>query len=398
MSVIKTFPGVVGFYVLTSQGQLGFYDQDKKFVVDAKLTEVFAAYLQQYLKIYEKNPDQENFRLALIYSSQEKKPWGSETLFLEKNIVRRLYPVTGTVTEDLTSFQTKNRAKSIYRGMELFLEYQDSATPNMPIYCPVLYDRGTALDDYGPSLDRPVTSVDRDTSVIEVINILAGIPVARRFASEITILKEKIYQGIVKKGMRKSTEFTLIEDVRRNVTTPITTEVKAGDSYGHADKRSDRRVTLDSQTDGKNLVSGTGMSHDALIKNIAASLIGQPEPATATIFKAFAKFRDVDHSKLEALAEKCLIYKAPPGTQLLERGTKDTMNLYLLEGSVQLIAADGGVKFIEGGTPTAQNPVSSLKPRMYTVTAFTRVAFLWIDDKLVEEILQAKSALRRGTV
>lgn len=394
MSAIKTFPGVAGFYVLTPQSQLGFYDQDKNFIVDVKLTEAFAAYLKQYLKTYEQNPHQENFRLAILYSAQEKRPWGSETLFLEENIVRRLYPVTGTVTEELTSFQIKNRAKSIYRGMELFLEYEDSGAPNMPIYCPVLYDRGTTLDDYADLLDRPVTSADRDIAVIEVVNILAGIPVARRFAAEITILKEKIYQGIVKKGMRKAAEFTLIEDVRRNSTRPaVTAEVAAGESYGHVDKRSERKVTLDAQTVGKaHVVSG---SHDVFIKNISASLMGHPEPADVMTLKSFTKFRDLSHDKLQALADKCLVYKVPAGTQLLERGTKDTLNLYLLEGSVQLIAADGGIKFIEGGTPAAQSPVSSLKPRMYTVTAFTRVTFLWIDEKLIDEILHKASPLRR---
>ncbi len=392
MSAIKTFPGVVGFYVLTPQSQLGYYDQDKNFVVDVKLTEAFAAYLQQYLKIYEKNPDQENFRLAIIYSLPEKRPWGSETLFLEKNIVRRLYPVTGTVTEELTSFQVKNRAKSIYRGMELFLEYEDSATPSMPIYCPVLYDRGTTLDDHAELLDRPITAADRDVKVVEVINILAGIPVARRFAAEITILKEKIYQGIVKKGMRKAAEFTLIEDVRRNNTRPsITAEVASGNSYGHVDKRSERKVTLDAQAEGKTASAG----HDVLIKNISTSLMGHPEPADIGMLKTFMKFRDLSHDKLEALAAKCLVYKVPAGTQLLERGTKDTLNLYLIEGSVQLIAADGGIKHIEGGTSAAQSPVSSLKPRMYTVTAFTRVAFLWIDDKLIEEVVHGASPLRR---
>jgi hypothetical protein len=78
---------------------------------------------------YLRNPEQGNFRLAIIHRMQEKRPWGSECLFLEKHIVRRLYPVTGMTTDvDLTSFQRKNREKSIYRGMELFLEYKDGCT------------------------------------------------------------------------------------------------------------------------------------------------------------------------------------------------------------------------------------------------------------------------------
>jgi len=107
---------------------------------------------------------------------------------------------------------------------------------------------------------------------------------------------------------------------------------------------------------------------------------------------------DLDHDKLEAIAAQSLIYKVPPGTQLLERGTSDSLNLYLLDGTVKLVAADGVEKFVDGGTAAASNPVSYLKPRMYTVSAFTRVAFLWIDDKLIDEIVRGKAALLRRDV
>lgn len=397
MSTIGTFPGLVGFYVLTPEGQLGIFDQDRKFVLDDKLTKAFTDYNMRYLMAYLRNPEQGNFRLAIIHHTQEKRPWGSETLLLEKHIVRRLYPVTGMTTElDLTAFQKKNREKSIYRGMELFLEYKDTSSPDMPVYCPVLYDRSTTLDDYAPILDRSVTSADRDTSVVEVINLLAAIPLGRRFAPEIAILKEKIYQGIVKKGMRKSAEFTLIEDIRRN--SLAARELDAGDPYGDIDKRAERQVTLNSATAGGNKAgnAGAAASDSALIRSIGSTLVGRPEPVDSATLKLFAKFRGLDHEKLDALADRCLVYKVPPGTRLLERGTSDAWNLYLLEGTVQLVAADGVEKFIEGGTDTARNPISYLKPRMYTVVAMTRVAFLWIDDRLIEEIAQGKTPpLRR---
>lgn len=388
MSTIETFPGLIGFYVLTPEGQLGFYDQDKKFIVDTKLMKAFADYNMRYLMAYLQNPHQGNFRLAVIYHGQEKRPWGSDTLLLEKHIVRRLYPVAGMTAEvDLTSFQKKNREKSIYRGMELFLEYKDSSNPDSPVYCPVLYDRSTTLDGYSASLDRPVTSADRETPVVEVINLLAGIPASRRFAPEIAILKEKIYQGIVKKAMRKSAEFTLIDDIRRNAGTKI---AGSGDAYDAADKRAERRITLDAAA-GKTAAADT----TELLQSISSLLVGHPEPADATTMKAFAKFRDLDHRTLETLAARCLIYKVPPGTKLLERGTNDTWNLYLVEGSVELEAADGVAKRIDGGTDKAANPVSFLKPRMYTVRTVTRAAFLWIDDRLIEEVLQQDTSGRR---
>jgi hypothetical protein len=391
MATIKSFSGLTGFYVLTSDGQLGAYDQDGEFVADAKLTRAFADYNRRFLLTYLQSPETGNFRLAIIHRTQEKRPWGSETLLLEKNIVRRLYPMTGTTELDLTVFQKKNREKSIYRGMEIFLEYKDASTPDLPVYCPVLYDRGMTLDCYAGNLDRPVTPADRETPVVEILNLLAGIPVGKRYTPEIGILKEKIYQGIVKKGMRKSAEFTLIEDIRRNAVAATGNAV--ADPYADVDKRSERQVTLNSKAGDADAPHNA--NDNVLPRNIGSALMGRPEPAEPETLKIFTRFRDMDHARLEALAGKCMIYRVPPGTPLLERGTNDSWNLYLIEGTVEMVAADGMPKTIEGGTPTASNPISCLKPRMYTVSARTRVAFLWIDDKLIDEVVKSTIEPRR---
>jgi hypothetical protein len=269
--------------------------------------------------------------------------------------------------------------------MEIFLEYKDASTPDLPVYCPVLYDRGRTLDDYAANLDRPVISADRETPVVEILNMLAGIPMGKRYTPEIGILKEKIYQGIVKKGMRKSAEFTLIEDIRRNAVAAR--DETAADPYADVDKRSERQVTLDSKAgdpDAPHTANG-----NALLRNIGSALVGRPEPAEPGTLKIFTRFRELDHARLEALARKCMIYRVPPGTRLLERGTNDSWNLYLIDGTVEMVAADGMPKTIDGGTPTASNPISCLKPRMYTVSALTRAAFLWIDDKLIDEVVKS---------
>src|SRR3990170_4697258 len=99
METLKTYAGLIGFYVLTPDGQLGAYDQDMKFVEDGKLTQTFAEYNRRFLMTYLQNPMQGNFRLAVIHRTQDKRPWGSETLLLEKSIVRRLYPVSGMTAE-----------------------------------------------------------------------------------------------------------------------------------------------------------------------------------------------------------------------------------------------------------------------------------------------------------
>jgi hypothetical protein len=395
MKVFEIYPGLAGFYVLTHDGQLGVYDRDGKFIVDVRLTQVFGSYNAQYLKSYLPNPDQENFRLAIVYHAQEKKPWNSETFFLEEPILRRLYPLSGPVKTELTMFQKRNREKSIFRGMETLLEYKDVATPGAPVFCPVLYDRDTYMEEYLGVLDRKEIDGDRQTPVVEILNLLAMIPVGRRQTEEIMGLKQKLYEAAVNKTARKSADLSLIESIRsHSAAGPV-----ANDVYTDADKRADRSVTLDTATTRTNMGSSSSrLNEPYLAKNIEKSLEGKPRPADPDNLKVFSKFRDLDMDKLAAIASRSLVYCVPAGIHLLERGTNDSWNLYLLDGRVEMTAADGATKCIDGGTDKAKNPVASLKPRMYSVDTVTRVVFLWVDDRVVEEVMLGSTPARRDAL
>lgn len=381
MKTIATFPGLAGFYVLTPEGQLGVCDQAQRFVVDAEMTQALSEYNVQYLEFFLSHPDRENFRLGVVYRTSERKPWGSETLWLEQSVVRRLYPLSGSPVNELTEFQKRNREKSIYRGLELLLDYKNDSVPDSPVYCPVLYDRGTTLDKYVSTVGRKETDNDKHAPVVEIVNLLAAIPEGRRYVEDIQQLKTKIYQSVVKKGMRKASGLSLMGDVGKNPGA----EVTPGGVYADVDKRADRRVTLEM---GKTAPVNTDPSPS--IKKAGSLPERRPEPVDPMALRAFAKFRDLDHQKLSALALCCLVHHVSSGTQLIERGSHDAHSLYLLAGTVQLTAADGGLKSIEGGTDKASSPISHLKPRMYTVTALTPIAYLWIEDALVEQAIQGK--------
>jgi CRP-like cAMP-binding protein len=150
-------------------------------------------------------------------------------------------------------------------------------------------------------------------------------------------------------------------------------------------------VTLDTLTSVENRNSGHAVS-SSIHKLIGESPDKRTVPAEPLMLAKFSKFSRLDHNKLEKLAARSLLFTVPPGTKLLERGTTDTWNLYLLEGTLQLTAADGGIKYIEADTENAQSPVASLKPRMYTVSALTRASFIWIDDNVVDQILRGDIA------
>ncbi len=388
MHVFETFSGLGGIYMLTHEGQLGVFDQNKKFNVDTKLTNAFLAYNQKYLQSYLADPRQDNFHLAVICRLEKPRPWGLETMLLQKSVVQRLYPLGGAATKQLTEFQKRNQEKSIYRGIEVMLEYKLESTPDTPIYCPVLYDRGTMLNEYVSVLERAESERDSHTPVIEVINLLASFSMGRRYTPEIQELRENIRQGAIKTGLRRSSIFSVLGETARESGSAT-----AGDVYAHVDKRTDRRVTLEISNSSSPVKSNTYFIKNLGVNNLGLSLEKRSDPIDAAALRGFTKFRELDPQKLGVLASRTFVYHAPSGTSLLERGANDTWHLYLLSGKVNLYAADGGMKVIESGTDAAKNPISSLKPRMYTVTAAGHVDFLWIDDGLVDDIVKGKISL-----
>ena len=204
--------GLAGFCILTSAGRLGAYNEKREFAINTRLSQALINYTVDFIKAYENDPDIGNRRIAIICQSKELKPWGTRTLIMEEAIVRRLYPLSGQMSAELTAFQKKNQENSIYRGMELLLEWHDEAMPGIPIFCPVLYDRGTTLADYR-FFNLDDDACPKKTPVIEVLNLLAPIPVSRRNAIEIMELIHNVHGRIVKKELRKPPEFCLVDDI-----------------------------------------------------------------------------------------------------------------------------------------------------------------------------------------
>ena len=200
--------------VLTPSGQLGYFSKSKKFFVDTRLTAALQNYTFRFLKTYLEDPEGSNHRIAVIRQTEQARPWGTKTLIMEEFVVRQLYSVSGQTTAELTSFQKRNQENSIYRGMELLLERRDDAMPGMPIYCPVLFDRGLTLADYHSTTGADKYSGERKSPVIEVLNLIAAIPIGKRNAAEIQELINSVHDTVVKKDLRKTPKFELVDDVR----------------------------------------------------------------------------------------------------------------------------------------------------------------------------------------
>lgn len=389
--LIGALNGAPGFYVLTRYGQLGTYDRAHTFHVDSSLSARLSEHNVEYLAAYLRNPDAPGWRVGVIYNSRVQRPWGFETLALEDYIARTFYPVGGAPNDALTEFQKRNQHKSIYRGIELLVEHQSDAAPGAAIFCPVLFNRYTTLAQHAPLLNGQIEQEDLNAPVVEVINLAASIPVARRTTPEILEIKERMYQNLIDKGLRRAPALALVDDVGERRSN--TQSVAANEVYAEVDKRSERPLTLPT---GKSLGEFYGADvRAAALENLwraeacqkIARYIETPykfiDPAE---LKVFNRFRLLDSHALALLAATSPAYRAPGGSELFMRGSNDGWNLYLLEGMVELEAADGAKKTLEAGTPAAQSPISLLKPRKYTVTALSPVRFLWIHDTAVNDV------------
>lgn len=105
---------------------------------------------------------------------------------------------------------------------------------------------------------------------------------------------------------------------------------------------------------------------------------------------------DLDDNQLDELAQSADLRHAAPGTQLLAIGSDDTRLLFLLQGTLELLAADGAVRVVRDTDRAAQAPISRLRPSRYQVTALTDVRYLLLERQALERLAKpcATSSMR----
>lgn len=372
MAITDVISNPAGLYALTGDAQLGFFDENGAFLRDEALSAALGALAREFLKNYLAQPDQGRARVAVIGAARAPREWGQVSLFLEESVVRELYPQSGG--GGLTAFQKKNQEKSIYRGMELLLEFRNMQYPNAPLFAPVLFDRRLTLDAY-PGAGECVSTVNARAPAVEVLNLVAPVPIGRRESAVFVNLKERLHAALIRKDQRRVASYDLVEDTRAHWEA-----VKAAPREAFTvDTRAEREVTLSA--------GGLLRLHQTQrIERVERWLEMPHRPVTPGRLREFVHFRALAPAALEKLAATALLYTAPAGARLLERGMTDEWNMYLLEGVVTLEPEQGATLTVEGRSPKAVSPVAFLKPRKYTVTALSKVSFLWIHDLALRSI------------
>lgn len=378
-----TYSGITGFFVLSDDGSLASVASDGSLHADPVLTDALRASAVELLSRYHAEPQRLDLLLGVVIPDNRGNRWQTSTLAFSDAVVQTLYPTSGAQrSARLTDFQQRNRMKSVYQGLELLLEYKMESTPDLPIYCPVLYDRGTYLDDYPAEAHG---AGNAHVPVLEILNLVARMSPSVRRSRAVADLRNAIYNGAIRTDLRRPLEFGLME----TTVAKDRGNVAAGDAYADAVRP---RMERPLQTYERHV---SVMSPGAL--NLptrgAEGLWKEPEDLIRTAphpdpddLRHLYQLRSLDRDQLGVIAERTPIKQARPGERVVQRGTIDNWVFFLLEGELELEAEDGIRERIDAGTEAALRPISYLLPHKYEAVALTPVRYIRINGSLLGQM------------
>ena len=105
------------------------------------------------------------------------------------------------------------------------------------------------------------------------------------------------------------------------------------------------------------------------------------------LLRTFSPLSGLKQDNLTALARKVQIRELSPGQILFKEGESEKRTVYVVTGSLDLVADDDVAETIVGGTDSARNPIAPVFPRRVTARARDRVQYLSIDSDLLDVML-----------
>jgi len=365
-----------GLCVLTPSGELGLLEPNGHVRNHPGLTTALSSHVAEFLAAYQAGPDRAGRRAAVLHFPSGDHPWETATLSLEDDVVRNLFPAGGRTRSELTSFQQRQRHRSVFRGLELMIEFRREGRPSSPVYCPVLYAEPARLAGRSAALGREPTNAERDSLVIDVLN-LAALGDQRTFDDPaIVALNEFLHERLIDKSQRRKSGL----EVQQTDYVPDSEPERIEPDLGHVTRWTLMDDVTLPQVD-------LYRPHDAeRVDHIECWLRQPSKPVNPDRLREFVQFSEMENAALLELAARSLLYSAPGGVLLLDVSMTDAWNMYLLEGAIMLTAPDGATLRIDGGSDKARFPISFLKPRKYRVEALSPIQFIWVHDMLLAAV------------
>jgi HD-like signal output (HDOD) protein len=108
--------------------------------------------------------------------------------------------------------------------------------------------------------------------------------------------------------------------------------------------------------------------------------------------REFTSFRMLPEDDLVILAGRIVVKEVRRGEVMFRCGDIDSVEMFLLNGRLQLVADDGRERLLDAGSDAARMPIARLRPRQYTATAVNTVEYFTVDVDLIELLAQKGSS------
>lgn len=345
-------PGIEGFYVLTTSGTFGRYQSDGQFREEPSLSERLAGEAAALLRRY-RDGDLASITLGLVTRKTPDKPWHCASLVFSDAALKEVYKTSDDPAASPTAFQKRNKIKSVYRGMELILDTRKASQPDRPRFCPVL----VVPEQDCEALSRRYGVSDVDAvNALEVLDLMAPLSPEQQRHAPLSRMVVEMSQLKIAPELRSAPDLKVVD----NTDSPQPARGQTDAMQYHnpwEDEPQQRQVSFNDR-----------------------------DPVTYWLLAWFTPFNELNDLQRQFIARGHSITKKPAGTRLLERGSRDDVTLYLVEGTLELEAFDGKKMSIVGGTRRAHLPISQLRPHAFTVTAATSVTVIYVSQDMVREI------------
>jgi len=104
--------------------------------------------------------------------------------------------------------------------------------------------------------------------------------------------------------------------------------------------------------------------------------------------KHFTLLQKLSDEQLIVLTSRADFHAYQGGQVVMERGTRNSFDYYLVEGEVSLEAQDGRISRVAAGSERARQPIAHLQPRQFKVTTVKPTKMLIVDQPTLTQMLK----------